>query len=270
MKTLWQDVRYGARMLLKAPGFTAVAVFALALGIGANTAIFSVVNTVLLRPLPFENSEGLVRVYVTDLKRGANSYPTSYPNFKDWQAGNHVFESVTAYGETSMTLTGADAPALLDGIITTTELFQTLSAQPLLGRSFLPEEGQAGGGGARVVVLSHGMWQRRFGADRNIIGRQIALDGRSTTVVGVMPQGFVFPLNAEETEFWIPLDPSEVGNAERGSNYLSVVARLKKGATLEQAEAEMQTIARRLEGQYPATNTGRNIRLVSMYEDTVG
>ena len=268
MKTLWQDLRYGVRMLLKSPGFTIVAVLALALGIGANTAIFSVVNAVLLRPLPYAKPDELVRVYATDAKKGRNDHPTSFLNFTDWRNENQVFERMAAFDEASVTLTGGDAPEQLRNLATSADLFPLLGVQPRLGRYFSAPEEQPGG--APVAVLSHGVWQRRFGSDPNIVGRQITLDGESTTVLGVMPPGFAFPLDGFDPEVFSPLDSTAKINTERGARYLRVVARLKPTATLTQAQVEMDTIASRQEEQYAANNTGRGIRLVSLFEDTVG
>ncbi len=171
MKTMWQDLRYGVRMLVKSPGFTFVAIIALALGIGANTAIFSVVNSVLLRPLPFVDSEQLIRVYATDVKKGRNDHPTSFLNFKDWQKENHVFESMTAYAEASATLTGGETPVQIKGVVVSADAFPMLGVQAEIGRHFTAQEEQPGS--AAIVVLSHGLWQRRFGSDRNLIGRDI-------------------------------------------------------------------------------------------------
>ena len=266
--TLWQDLRYGARTLLKSPGFTFVAIIALALGIGANTAIFSVVNSMLLRPLPFVDSEQLIRVYATDVKKGRNDHPTSFLNFKDWQKENHVFENMAAYAEASATLTGGETPEQIKGVVTSADVFPMLGVQPELGRSFSAQEEQPGS--AAVVVLSYGLWQRRFGSDRQLIGREITIDGKSTTVLGVMPAGFKFPLDAENPEFWSPHDSTNEVNQQRGARYLGTIARLKPNVTLAQAQAEMDTISRRLEEQYAANNTGRGVRLISLYEDAVG
>jgi putative ABC transport system permease protein len=268
MGNLWQDMRYGLRMLMKNPGFTLVAVVALALGIGANTAIFSVVNAVLLRPLPFENSERLMQVWSTSVKRGWNAAPASYLNYRDWREQNQVFEYMAAYSEASAAITYADVPEQIDGIGATSDLFKVLAAQPLMGRTFLPEDERAGG--SHVVVLGYDLWQRRFNADPNIVGKQVKFDGESTTVVGVMPQGFRFPLDTGTIEFWIPLDPEQGYNKERGANYLSVVGRLKPNVTTEQAQAEMTAIGQRLEQQYPDKNMGKGVRLVSLYEQMVG
>ncbi|MGB7921788.1 MAG: ABC transporter permease [Pyrinomonadaceae bacterium] len=265
--TLMQDFRYGVRMLVKKPGFTVIAVIALALGIGANSAIFSVVNAVLLRPLPFDEPERLMQVWATNAKRGQRSAPTSYLNFVDWRDQNRVFDHMAAYTGASAAFTYGETPEQLEGAGVTADLFKVLGTQPLLGRTLLSEDERPN---SRVVVLSYGLWQRRFNGDPKIIGQQVKFDGDSTTVVGVMPKGFIFPLDRETPEFWVPLDPQEAFNKERGANYLSVIARLKEGTTLEQAQAEMDTIGRRLEQEYPDKNTGKGIRLISLHENVVG
>ncbi|MGB9180684.1 MAG: ABC transporter permease [Pyrinomonadaceae bacterium] len=268
MRTLFQDLRYGVRMLLRSPGVTFVAILAIALGVGANTTIFSVINSVLLRPLPFAESEKLIKVLGTDAKRGRNDLPTSFPNFTDWREQTQAFESMTAYSEASATLAGSDGPEQIKGVAATADMFPALGVKTFLGRPFLAEEERPGS--APVAVISYGLWQRRFGSDRKLVGQQVMLDGKSTTIVGVMPPGFKFPLDAENPEIWSPLDPTSELNKSRGSRYLSVVARLKASATIQQAQSEMEAVARRLEEQYPANNTGRGIRLISLYEDTVG
>ena len=265
MGNLWQDIRYGFRMLLKKPGFTAIAVLTLALGIGANTAIFSVVNAVLLRPLPFAEPDRLVMVYEKRLKLGRTRNPVSAPDFIDWRAQNTVFENMAAYTWWNANLTGGDEPERIMGAVASAGLFPTLGVEPALGRSFTPEEDQPNAN--RVVVLSHGLWQRRFGSDAGIIGKTLTLNGNSFTVVGVMPRGFHFP--DKQIEMWAPLalNTSEAGN--RGSHYLHVVARLKPGMSLPQAQAEMETIASRLEQQYPV-NVGHSVNIFPLYEETVG
>ena len=268
MTTMWLDARYSIRMLLKSPGVTAIAVLAIALGVGANTAIFSVVNAVLLRPLPFRQPDELVRVFGTNVKKGANSNPTSYLGFLDWRAQNHSFQEMAAYSGGSAALTGDGLPEQIEGVTISASIFPMLGVNPVLGRTFTSDEEQPGK--THVAVISEGLWRRRFGADPNIIGRNTMLGGDSTTVVGVMPQGFKFPVTADVQEFWTPLDPTAAFNKERGSNYLSVAARLKPGVTLAQAQSEMDAIAGGLEQQYPASNTGRGVRLESMYEATVG
>jgi putative ABC transport system permease protein len=267
MQTLWQDLRYGARMLFKQPGFTLIAMLTLALGIGANTAIFSVVNAVLLRPLPFAEAERLVRVYVTSPARNIRTNPASWLNFEDWRARNSVFEAMAAYSSASATFTGGDVPEMIEGTGASGDLFAVLRAQPLLGRTLsVADERQ----GQRNVVISYALWQRSFGGDAKIVGRQVTLDATGYTVIGVMPRGFRFPLEQSKTDFWIPLDPQSETNQERGANYLSVTARLKPGVTIEQAQAEMITIASQLEQEYRDRNAGRGIYLAPLHDAMVG
>ncbi|MCA1591406.1 MAG: ABC transporter permease [Acidobacteria bacterium] len=268
MGTFLQDLRYALRVLAKNPGFTAIAVVALALGIGANTAIFSVINTVLLRPLPFDSPERLVKVWGTNQKRGVSKYPVSYPNFTDWRDQNGVFEHVAAYSDAGAILTGHDAPEQLNGIVASADFFEVLGAKPAIGRGFTTQDEQ---GDTHVIVLSDGVWRSRFAADPGIVGQQVMLDGQATTVIGIMPAAFSFPPDtATAPVFWSLLNPKEEGNAERGANYLLVIGRLKPGIAREQAQAEMSTVAGRLEQQYPEKNTGRGINLVPLHEDIVG
>ncbi|HYY97748.1 MAG TPA: ABC transporter permease [Pyrinomonadaceae bacterium] len=262
----WQDLRYGLRALRKHPGFTAVAVTALALGIGANTAIFSVVNTVLLRPLPYKDPDRLVMVWEDDTKHG---YPRDTPaaaNYVDWREQNGVFEGMAALADQSFNLTGMGDPERLEGKRASANLFNILGVEPLLGRGFLPEDDQPGAG--RVVVLSHGLWQRRFGADPKVIGRALELNGQSYTVVGVMPPSFQFP--SPEDELWVPIAFTQQEAASRGRHYLNVVARMKPGVSVEQAQAEMSTIAARLQQQYPDYNTELGAVVVPLHEQVVG
>jgi predicted permease len=266
IETLIQDFRYGARMLLKNPGFTAVAVIALALGIGANSAIFSVVNTVLLRPLPYQDPERLMMVWEDDTKGG---YPRDTPaaaNYIDWRDQNQVFEGMAAMADLSLNLTGTGEPERIVGKRVSASLFPLLGVEPQLGRTFLAEEDQPGG--ARVVVMSHGLWQRRFGSDVNIIGKSLTLNGESFTVVGVMPSHFQFP--SREEEMWVPIafTPQEASN--RGRHYLEVLARTKPGVTLQQAQTEMNTIAARLQQQYPDQNADLGVTVIPLHEHVVG
>jgi predicted permease len=269
MNTLWQDARYGMRMLRKSPGFTLVAVVALALGIGANSAIFSVVNAMLLRPLPYADPERLVVVWETNPSLSSTFLRThneaSPANFRDWREQNTVFESIGAYRWNTFNLTGTDTPEQLVGNRATASLFRALGVKPLVGRTFAEEEDAAGAG--RVVVLSYGLWQRRFGGDPSVVGKQITLDAESHTVVGVMPPSFEFP-NAS-TELWTPLSLDAADAASRRAHYLYTRARLKPGVTVRQAQAEMNNIAARLRRQYPDTNTDRDVRLVPAHEDAV-
>ncbi len=276
MMTLWQDVRYGIRMLRKNPGFTLIAIVALALGIGANASIFSVINAVLLRPLPFAESERLVMVWEKRPRQNRNSNPVAPADFLDWQKQNQSFAAMAAYSGRAFNLTGAGAePEQLSGQLVTSAFFQVLGAKAALGRALLPEVDLPGGN--RVAVLSHGLWQRRFGGEPAVVGRNVTLDDESFTVVGVMPPEFQYP--ARETELWaIPKgsvpDVILPGNPDpamlRGLHYLNVIARLKPGVTNAAAQAEMETIAGRLEQQYPDDNTGHTARVVGLHEQLVG
>jgi predicted permease len=263
---LWQDVRYGLRMLLKTPGFTAVAVIALALGIGANSAIFSVVNTILLKPLPYKDPDRLVMVWEDDTKHG---YPRDTPavaNYIDWRDQNQVFEGMAAMADQSFNLTGVGEPERIDGQRVSANLFPLLGVEPSLGRAFLPEEDKPGS--PRVVILSHGLWQRRFGADPKVIGQPLNLNGESYTVVGVMPSHFQFP--SPEENLWVPIAFTSEEAASRGRHYLKVLARLKPNVTLEQAQAEMKAIAARLEQQYPEQNTQLGAVVTPLHEYVAG
>ena len=248
---LLHDLRYAARMQLKNPAFTIVAVIALALGIGANTAIFSVVNTVLLRPLPYKDPERLVMVWEDATKAG---YPRDVPttaNYIDWRDQNQVFESMAAMSYDNFNLTGAGDPERLDGTRVSASLFQLLGVDPQIGRVFTAAEDQPGS--ERVVLLSYGVWQRRFAGDPGIVGKAISLNGASYTVVGVMPARFQFPFIDDQV--WVPIAFTPQQAADRTTHYLRVFARLKPGVTLSQAQTEMSTIATRLQQQYPQSNT---------------
>jgi len=278
MRILWQDMRYGARTLVKHPGFTAVVVLALALGIGANTAIFSVVNAVLLRPLPYKNAERLVSLYSQNTSNAEANLtdrpPLSYPDFRDYKEQAQTLQYVAAYRQIGTSLvSGGDEPARVLGADVSAELFPMLGVEPLIGRVFTPEEDKAGA--PPLIVLGYGLWQRRFGGDKTIIGREIKLSARSVTVIGVMPPGFKFPVQAEEMDFFDPFTAvtarASVASLEsRDSRFNTIVASLKPGVTLQQAQAEIDTIARQLAQQYPATNTGWHARLISLHEDVVG
>ncbi|MGH8495916.1 MAG: ABC transporter permease [Gammaproteobacteria bacterium] len=263
MNGVWHDLRYAARNLSKSAGFTAVAVLTLAIGIGANTAIFSVVNAVLLKPLPLPEPDRLVRVY--DGKTGAWG-TASPPNFVDWQRDNTVFGEMGAYAQTAGALTGIGEAQRVGGSAVTAGFFPALGATPLLGRPISAAETEAGQ--ERVVVLSHGLWQRYFGADPEILERTVQLEGRDYTVIGVMPPGFEYPAGAE---LWVPLAFSEEELAtQRGAHYLDVIARLAPGVTVEDASKQMAAIARVLELRYPDSNTGSSASAVWLHEALVG
>ncbi len=274
MQTLWQDLRYGARMLLKKPGFTLIAVVTLALGIGANTAIFSVVNAVLLRPLPYAEPERLVALWESNSRRPEIRGSIAYPNFFDWRAQSKSFERMASYYTNNMALTGIATPVNLRGAVVSPELFATLGVKPQLGRWFVAEEETPG---IRAAIINHSLWQRRFGGDRDIVGRALTLDGKQFNVVGVMPAGFQFPIEAEPVEVWVTssidgekTDPKEPAqNEQRGAHFLEVVGRLKPNLTLEQAQAEMNVIGANLEKQYPDSNTGHGVKLISYHNDLV-
>ncbi len=273
MNTLLQDIRFGLRMLLKSPSVSIVATIALALGIGANTAIFSVVNAVLLRPLPFPDPDSLVALFETDLQRGLQRGTHSYPNFFDIRAQNSVFERVSTYRSGDYIMTGRGEPARLQGAVVTSDLLPLLGVQPVLGRMFLPDDDKPSETG-RVVILSQPLFQKRFSADPSILNQAITLNGVSYTVVGVMPAGFEFPIQNEPVELWTTIAGDASGQTpvttQRGAHFLRVIGRLKPEVTLEQAQADVTTIASRLEQQYPDTNTRRGLRVDSALSALVG
>ena len=260
MERLRQDVRYGLRMLRKHPGFTAVAVLTLALGIGANTAIFSVVNAVLLRPLPYKDSDRLAVI----LHSGRN--PVAPASFLDWQKQSHSFESMGAAEYWTPNVTGAERAEKLWALHITASILPMLGVQPLLGRVFLPEEEQPGK--EHEVVISYALWQSHFAANRDVIGRSMTLNGEVYTVIGVMPRGFKFaPFWATKSTLWAPLVLADkIG--DRGGRSLRVFARLKPDVSLAQARAEMAGITARLEQQYPGTNN--DVSVLSLKEKVVG
>jgi putative ABC transport system permease protein len=266
METLLKDIRYGIRSLLKHPSFTAIAVLTLALGIGANTAIFSVVNAVLLRPLPYAEAE---RLFVPWGSRGdmQNHTNVSYPDFVDWQAQTKTLEHVAAYNSSGTLLREGDAEAeLIVGAAVSADLFPLLKVAPALGRPFTRADDQQNA--PAVIVLGYGLWQRRFNSDPNIIGKQIRIGSASATVLGILPEGFRFPAQATKTEFLRPLAPALGDRTQRRSAYsLRVVARLKPGVTAAAAESEMRAIGAQLEQQYPDEGFRLGARFVSLHDE---
>ena len=262
LETLWLDIRYSVRMLLKNPGFTFISVIILALGIGANTAIFSVVNAVLFRSLPYEDPGRLVVIWGTNPQIGREE--ASLPDFVDWRNQAQSFEQITATTRQSFSFTNGEEPERLSGAAVTSDFFTTLRIRPILGRGFLPEDERRGA--PRVAVLSYGLWQRRFGSAPDIVGQSIALNGRNYTVTGITPPHFWV---SDGSEIWVPLMMDPAGVDRRG-NFLYVVGRLKPGVSLAQARAEMNTITMRLEQQYPQTNSGWRADLVPLHEQIVG
>jgi putative ABC transport system permease protein len=263
VETLLQDLRYGVRMLAKHRGMTAVAALTLALGVGANAAIFSVVNAVLLRPLPYPDPERIAYVWERLPQGGTGS--VSVPNLRDWREQNTVFEHIAAIEFGNYNLQSDEQPERAAGAAVTPDFFDVLGVKPEIGRALLAGEDSAGHN--RVVVLGDGLWRSRFGADSQIVNKEISVDGEKYTVVGVMPPGFQFP--SRTTEMWVPLVfPEEFANSRGNHNYLAV-ARLKPGVTLEQAREQMSVVARRLEQQYPAEQTNRGVVIGQLQEATV-
>ncbi|HEX5832586.1 MAG TPA: ABC transporter permease [Pyrinomonadaceae bacterium] len=273
METLIQDIKFGLRMLLKSPSLSIVATIALALGIGANTAIFSVVNAVLLRPLPFPASESLVALFETDTQRGGIRGSHSYPNFFDLRSQSTVFEHVACYHSADFVMTGRGDPVRLQGLVATADLFRVLSVAPLHGRVFVPDEDKPSGAG-RVAIISEQLFRKRFGSDPSIVNQAITLDGVSFTVVGVMPDSFEFPIQNEPVELWTTIAGDASGKtpvtAARGAHFLRVLGRLKPNVTEQQAQSELSAIAARLEQSYPDTNTHKGLRLESALTVLVG
>jgi predicted permease len=267
MNNLWQDVRYGFRRLRQSPGFTALAVLSLALGIGANTAIFSLVDTVLLRPLPVAKPEQLVEVYGT-IHNGADDSIQSYLNYKDYRDRNNVFTGLLAYRFAPMSLSHGNANERVWGYLVSGNYFDVLGVRPMLGRGFLPEEDETQGAHA-VAVLSYGCWQSRFGADSNIVGQSVTLNGHTFTVVGVMPRGFIGTEIAYAPEVFVPLmmgkviEPGSTWLDQRADDNLFVIGRLKDGSNTAQAQANLQAITLELAQEHPQENGGRGVRLLT-------
>jgi len=264
METILNDIRYGIRGLRKRPGFTTVAVLTLALGIGANSAIFSVLNAVLLRPLPYADADRIVRIDETEGKGGMGVSP---PNLLDFQQQNQTFESVAGYTAGNFILTHAGDPLRIQSCEISADLFSVLGVKPLIGRSFLAIDEKPGED--RVALISYGLWQRRFAGDHALLQKQITLDGLSYTVVGVMPNGFEFPIQPERVEVWTPLEQPEDLAQLRGAHYLDVVGRIRTGVTLAQARADVEAIASRIAQQYPKEVSGKTT-VVPLKEDLVG
>jgi putative ABC transport system permease protein len=260
MDNLWQDLRYGLRMLYHRPLFTIVAVLALALGIGANSAVFTVINGVLLRPLPYEKSDQLV--WVWDSQPQIDTAPASLPDYLDWRQQSRSFAEIAAFTFSSYTLVGGEQPEVINGANATANIFAMLGFKAEIGRTFLPEENRLN---SDVAVLTYGGWERRFGRDPNIIGRQITLNGVIYNIIGVMPASFQF---ASKVEVWTPL-PLDKNNTDRGPHYLSVMARLKDGVTIAEAQAEMNVITAQIQQAHPDKNVGHGAKLKSFYQYVV-
>lgn len=266
MNELWRSLKYAIRVLVRAPLFTVTVILTIALGVGVNTAVFSEVNAVLLRPLPYDMPDQLVILNEVD-PLGKKSVTVSYPNFLDWKRDNIVFQDIAAFEYRNYNLTGEYEPERLSAAAVSANLFQLLGAHAHIGRYFLPEEDQFGVDG--TVILSDQLWRRRFGSDNSVIGKRIILDNQSYTVVGVMPRSFRFPHRL--TELWTPLaGVSKERKDQRATGYLNVIARLKPGVTLQQAQAKMEIIARYIEHKYPEVADYPGVSVRPYYELIVG
>ena len=264
MDAFLNDIRYAVRNLIKRPAFTIIAASTLALGIGANTAIFSSVYALLLKPLPFPELNRVVAVWDSYPSRGVRRNEVAMANYLDWRAQNQSFEQLALYSWWTANLTGVDTPERIQGFVVTANFLDTLGVKPALGRNFTEEENQPGKGS--VVIITHDFWQRRFGGDPIIVGKTITLDATVRTIIGVMPQEFAYPANAE---LYSPfaMTPQVVSNRHFNSYY--VVGRLKPGVSVQSAQADIDNITTRLEQQYPATNTGARATVFPIVADTV-
>jgi putative ABC transport system permease protein len=264
MVTFWQDLRYGWRMLRRNPGFTAVAVLTLAIGIGANAAIFSIINTVLLRPLPFPDPDRIVLVWDTDPNRNITRGVASPAEFLDWRDQNHVFEELSAWRTWFYNLTGAGEPEQVWGVHSSGNFFRLLGVVPALGRDFTAEEEQPGH--EQVVIISYGLWQRHYGGDPAIIGKSILVDDKPYTVIGVLPHGFTLWGTSRQLDLWMPF-AFDRAQLDRQNHSIIVFGRLRKGVALPQAQTEMETIIARLKQQYPAVDPENGVRVVRFHDD---
>jgi putative ABC transport system permease protein len=264
MRSLFQDVRYGWRMLLKKPGFTIVAALALALGIGANSAIFSVVNAILLRPLPFDDLDRIVALWEKIPNQGVERNEVSVANYLDWRGQSNSFENLAIYAWWSVNLGGIEPPERAQGFRVSPNLLDTVGIKVALGRNFRPDEDQPGK--ENVVILTHGLWQRRFGGDPSVVGHTVNINGVAHTIIGVTPPEVIYPRGAE---ILAPMAMTPETMRNRGSHYTLAVGRLKEGISIRQAQSDLDVIARRLEQQYPNTNTGRGVGVLPILEDTV-
>src|SRR6516162_6106119 len=267
----WQDARYGARILWKNPGFTAVAVLTLALGIGANTAIFSIVDAVLLRSLPYPDPNQLVLMFDVPLQNPDALSSISYRDFTLCREQNHVFTEIAGNAFHDLTLTGTDEPSIVNAAAVTPEIFPLLNAKPLAGRTFLPEDGKQGA--APVAVLNEDLWRSRFASNPALIGQSITLDKRSFTVVGILPANFRYPDGAPRQDVWIPVAQDPLFGpliSQPGAPLLVGIGRLKPGVSLAQAQAEMNTLGARLAKEFPAEDSGLTIRIAPYRQFVVG
>jgi putative ABC transport system permease protein len=263
---VWRDVRLGFRTLMHNPGFSAAALLILALGIGANTAVFSIAKTVLLDPLPYPDSDRLLTVWMSNEVEGRAREAMSRDDFADYAQEAKSFENLALYRQLSMPLTGNNEPEQLTGLGVSASFFDTLRSEPAVGRIFRAEEEEPGRN--QVIIITDGLWKRRFGGDRSIIGRTITLGSAAMTVIGIMPAGFSFP--DPQVEFWTPIRIDASEQVDRRQRFLNTIGRLKREVTLQRAEAEAKGIAARLAAAYPQTNAGWSIRLVPAAQQIIG
>ncbi len=269
MGQLAQDFRYGVRMLRKSRGFTAVAVITLALAIGANTAIFSVVYPALLRPLPYRHPDKLVTLGENRRQSGCCSFAASYPDYLDWKRTARSFESLAGFSSDGFTLTGAGDPQMVFGAMATSNFFSTLGVRPMLGRDFVTEDELPADLGPTVAILSYDFWRSNFSADSNVIGRTIRLDNKAVTIIGVLPRGFEFA-PATSAPIWVPLHTDQYFRTARKARWLEVIGRLAPGVSLAQARAEMQSITAQLAQQYPQEDGSIFVTVGSLRDEIVG
>ena len=263
MDSFWKDVRFGLRTLAKSPGTTLAALLALALGIGANTAIFSVVNSVLLQPMPYPDSERLVLVWESNPELGFPRFTVAPPNFLDWRQQSRSFEDLAAVEFARFSLTGGEQPQAVQGARVSSSFFRLMRSEPSPGRGFRPEEDRPGA--PPVAVISRALWQSRFGSDPAVVGQPIQIDGQSHTVVGIAPEGFDFPF---DRQIWVPIT-ADLASQGRGAHYLLVIGRLKDGVSAEEAGTEIGGIAGRLAKAYPDSNSGWGAYVVPLHESAV-
>src|SRR5258708_3360013 len=261
------ELRYAMRTLTRRPAFGAIVIITLALGIGANTAIFTVVDAALLRSLPYKDPDRLMQIWENLPREKASQREASYPDFVDWKSNNHALESVAGFAQAGLILNSADSSEMITGARVSADFFHVLGVEPVLGSAFKAGDDQPGA--ARVVVLSHGTWERRFGADKSLVGRSITLGGAAFTVAGVLPAGFQFaPLN--DPEMFVPLNPTAEIRGRRFMHFVRVIGRLKDGVTLPQAQSDMNTVGAGIAQLDPNGHANTSLKLVGLSEQIVG
>lgn len=270
METLWQDIRFGFRILFKSPAFTLVAALSLALGIGANAAVFSIINASLLKPLPVEEPERLLWLFTTDAKNSGN-LPTSHLNYIDYRDQNQVFSGLLAYTFAQVSLTKGETTEPVFGLVVSGNYFDVLGVKAAMGRTFMPHEDKTPGAHP-VVALSHGLWQRSFGGDPNLVGKTISLNRHDFTVVGIIPEGFTGTDLGPGPDLWVPMMMHERAQPgfdwynERRGLFLNLIGRLKPGVSAEQAKASLKMFAGQLAQSYPKDNNGRGAEIVPLLQ----